>query len=153
MSSSRRLVVSPVAVATLVIALGWFGAAVTGLLMAHDTWGLVLTAAFALAGLGTLVLAGTLVLRLTEAGVSPLVGRRVGWDRIEAVAVRRWPGGLASLAVEVGRGRSVARRDLDVVGTAAWVAAVATELAARAGVEVTAESAEPPRSGGGRFAS
>lgn len=149
----RRWIVTPAALATLVVAVGWFAVACAGLLLAHDVWGLVLVTGFGLAGLGTLVLAGTLIQRLTDDGVFPLIGRGFRWEQIEAVTVRRRRAGVSTLAIEVQSGRSVVRRDLDIAGNTGWVQSVASDIAARAQVSVRDATDQPHQGGGGgRFA-
>jgi hypothetical protein len=151
--NSRRWVVGPTAIATLVVAVGWFAVAGAGFLLAHDVWGIVLVTGFGLAGIGTLVLAATLIQRLTDDGVFPLIGRGFRWEQIEAVTVRRRRAGVSTLAVEVQMGRSVASRDLDIVGPTRWVDSVAADIAARAHVSVREATRERRQDGGGgRFA-
>lgn len=149
----KKLVVSPVAAAAVVLTALWLILALVGVFRAHDLWGWLWTAFFGVAAIVSAALAGTLTFRLLPGQVKPVVGKGVAWAQIEGVAVRKLPLGLASVQVDVSRGRSLARRDLDILGTAGWVTRMSAELAARAGVDVTEAPREPPRSSqGGRIA-
>lgn len=131
-----RWLIGPLAVIALAVTVVWLAVVVIAVVNARDMWGWIWAGAGFVAFTATAVVASSLAYRLTEQGIEPLIGADIAWGEITSVSIRGLPLSLSSVRVGLERGRLVAEKDLDLVGTASWAQKAAAELASRAGVEV-----------------
>lgn len=154
MSESRnRLVVGQVAIAAIALTVCWAAAAIAVAVVAPGMWGGLALGAAAALMLATAVLAASLVVRFTGESIKPLLGKQVPWSDIAWVGLKRGPLGYTSIWIATAVGRSLADRELDQLGAFGRrdrVAALAQEIADRAGV--ASPAAETPPSSPGRRA-
>lgn len=148
----NRVLVGQVAVVALGLTACWVVATVLVAVIAPATWGGLALAATAVLAVATGVLAATLIVRFTTAGIKPLLGRLLPWSDIAWVGLKRGPLGYTSVWIATPIGRSLADRELDQLGgfgIRRQVSALATEIAERAGVAPPSTDT-PPATGAGR---
>ncbi len=156
MSQGRdRVVLSQVGVVALALTACWVVACVVVAVIAPGLWGGWALAVTLLLTAATAVLAATLIVRFTAAGIKPLLGRLLPWSDIAWVGLRQGPLAYTSIWIATSVGRTLADHELDQLGgfgIRGRVTTLAEEIAARAGVGPPSTETPPAHSGQGRRA-